>query len=250
MSVVRNHAAAVLLNTGSVLITGGSADAKAELYDPGTGTWADTGTMSVARWRPTATLLDDGRVLVAGGDGNVGATAELYDPVTGLWAPTGSMTVLRGGHTATLLKTGKVLVAGGTNLNITEVYDPTTGQWTTTGSMAVARSCCHTATSLPSGRVLITGGEKMDDVCSGPLDVYVPALGDAEEYDPATGSWGFQTLMSQQRSNHIAGLASDGLVIVGGGFAGSTQVLDYYDGSVYCAITYNNNRTEAYTPAP
>src|SRR2546429_5382310 len=80
------------------------------------GTWTATGSMSIGRQAPAATLLTNGKVLVVGG-GKPTATssAELYDPSTGLWAPTGSMTTPRVGHTATLLSDGKVLVAGGYN---------------------------------------------------------------------------------------------------------------------------------------
>src|SRR5215471_15230103 len=93
------------------------------------------------REQHTATLLADGRVLVAGGFGNVDplATAELYDQSTGVWSRTGSLVVGRSGHTATLLSNGKVLVAGGTNvvmeLSEAELYDPVGGVWTPTASM-------------------------------------------------------------------------------------------------------------------
>ena len=92
----------------------------AELYDPATGTFSPTGSMAAVRAYGTATLLDDGRVLVAGGyncgvagkDG-IWASAELYDPATGTFSPTGSMAAPRSHHTATLLADGRVLIAGG-----------------------------------------------------------------------------------------------------------------------------------------
>src|SRR5205807_740027 len=108
--------------SGKVLVAGGwtSTDthgtASAELYDPSTGTWASTGSMSIARVEHTATRLVSGKVLVAGGataTGESTATAELYDPATGTWSPTGSMNVAPGDPTATLLPSGKVLVASG-----------------------------------------------------------------------------------------------------------------------------------------
>src|SRR5262245_17571692 len=77
------------------------------------GTWATTGGLHAARYVHTATLLQDGKVLVAGGLGTTGsplATAELYDPASGTWATTGSLHVARSAHTATLLPGGKVLV--------------------------------------------------------------------------------------------------------------------------------------------
>lgn len=81
---------ATLLNSGKVLIAEGSADATAELYDPATGPFAPTGSMTEVRNQRTALLLPDGRVLVAGG--TLDSTADLYDPGTGSFTRTGKMT--------------------------------------------------------------------------------------------------------------------------------------------------------------
>jgi hypothetical protein len=138
-----------------VLIVGGwqfnfpsSALASAELYDPISGTFSPTGSMSTGRVDQTATLLGNGEVLVVGGSGNLQlglASAELYDPSAGTFSPTGSMVEGRGNQTATLLGNGKVLVAGGytgfpgAGLSSAELYDPSTGAFTSTGSMGSAR---------------------------------------------------------------------------------------------------------------
>ncbi len=162
--------------------------------------------MQQARLWHTATLLRNGKVLVAGGGvaGEIG-TAEIYDPASGTWSATGSLNRPRAFHTATLLPNGKVLVAGGTaNSGGTqasaELYDPATGSWTLTGSMTVAREY-HTATLLQNGRVLVTGG----------------FAARAELYDPATGTWTATGSMSNTRADHRAALLPNGKVLITGG---------------------------------
>jgi hypothetical protein len=132
---------ATRLSDGRVLIAGGlklvghtlNALARAELYDPKTGTFSPTGSLATARWRHTASLLRDGRVLIMGGitveDSAIPlASAELYDPTTGTFSPTGSMTAARNSATATLLSDGRVLIAGGNDgsadLASAELYQP------------------------------------------------------------------------------------------------------------------------------
>ena len=83
--------------------------------------WEYTGSLNTARYSQTATLLPDGKVLVAGGDADFYvalASAELYDPATGNWTVTGSLNTARSYHTATLLHDGRVLVAGGVDPDV------------------------------------------------------------------------------------------------------------------------------------
>jgi len=178
---------ATLLANGQVLVAGGlcrhstqcdtpTVLASAELYNPSAGTWTVTGSMPTPRYLHTATLLNDGQVLVTGGfNGSASLdSAELYDPSTGTWSTTGSMTVARESHGAALLEDGEVLVAGGYNftyLSSAELYDPTTGTWRSTGSMI--NPVTSQATRLEGGRVLVAGDNG----------------GQAELYDPSTGTW-------------------------------------------------------------
>jgi Kelch motif protein/galactose oxidase-like protein len=125
MATPRAGHTATMLSNGTVLISGGytdfnngvfTASSTAELYDPVTGTFSITGSMGVARWAHTATLLSSGQVLVTGGSDPVGnslPTAEIYDPSTGSFSPTGAMALARSGHSSMLLLNGEVLVAGG-----------------------------------------------------------------------------------------------------------------------------------------
>src|SRR5207245_2841573 len=124
--------------------------------------WSYTGNLKTGRFSHTATLLQNGKVLVAGGRGGSGlqccnslSSAELYDPAMGTWSYTGSLNAARYGHTATLLQDGKVLVTGG-HLNTSELYDPATGTWSYTGNLNTSRFW-DSATLLPNGKVLVTG---------------------------------------------------------------------------------------------
>ena len=126
--------------------------------------WRITGNLNNKRGSHTATLLQNGMVLVAaGGEGATRlASAELYDPASRAWTVTGSLNNARDDHTATLLPNGKVLVAGGFNLTSgalasAELYDPASGTWAATGSLNPARNS-HAATLLPNGVVLVAGG--------------------------------------------------------------------------------------------
>ncbi|MBI5209054.1 MAG: right-handed parallel beta-helix repeat-containing protein [Elusimicrobia bacterium] len=183
------------------------------LIDP-VWTGAGAGSLATARAQHSATLLPNGKVLVAGGVSGAASllTAELYDPAAGAWSATGSMATARYGQSATLLADGKVLVAGGYNsvdddLVTAELYDPAAGTWSATGSMATARET-HSATFLPNGKVLAAGGYNGVD----------GQLLTAELYDPAAGTWSATGSMATARDVHAAALLPNGKVLVAGGY--------------------------------
>jgi N-acetylneuraminic acid mutarotase len=189
--------------------------------------WTLTGGLGTSRYGHTATLLPDGRVLVAGGTGSGGgvlSSAELYDPATGSWSATGSLNRGRYHHTATLLQNGKVLVAGGfataeTRFDLTdtvELYDPATGAWSVTGSHHTARYW-HSATPLRNGKALVVGG--LNDFDEG------VALNSAELYDPTTGTWSSTGSLKVSRYLCTATPLSNGKVLVAGGVDGDFGTL-------------------------
>jgi hypothetical protein len=169
-------------------------------------TFVWTGSMNTGRQGATATLLNDGAVLVAGGGS---ATAELYNPAAGTFTYTGSMNTARSGHTATLLDNGMVLMAGGSGDTSAELYNPATGTFSYTGSLNTARSG-HTATLLDNGAVLIAGG------APGGWN----ALASAELYNPTTGNFSYTGSMNTARVLHTATLLNNGMVLVAGGNGG------------------------------
>lgn len=220
---------AITCSDPRVLIAGGeSAGAQpgttsmlqtAELYDPGTGTFTSTGRLLVPRARHTATLLGNGKVLIAAGStlvqlspASLAAVAELFDPGTGTFTATGSLNTPRDFHTATLLQNGKVLIAGGLDTNNAwvgqaELYDPATGTFTATGTMVFPRHL-HTATPLASGKVLFVGGEAAGAGLPPPPEIY----------DPDTGAFTTTgTLVTPGYIPDLAVLLPDGTVLVAGG---------------------------------
>jgi WD40 repeat protein len=231
MNTARVGHTATTLQNGRVLVAGGASKmfggkvfASAELYNPSKKRFSSTAAMLEARTGHTATLLANGKVLIAcGNDGTTSLTsAELYDPTSAKFTETGEINIGRERCSATLLANGQVLVAGGITLqpdgngsvqDSAELYDPATGSFTPTGTMTSAREN-HTATLLPDGRVLITGGFS-DNV--GVLDT-------AELYDPVTGLFSPAGHMTTTRYGHLAAVLGNGDVLIAGGFddAGAT----------------------------
>ncbi len=228
MLAARVNHTATLLADGKVLVVAGVVNVSsggffnsAELFDPATNTWSATGSLAVARGFHSATLLANGKVLVAGGMGanppspapHRLASAELYDPATNTWSTVGSLAEARAHHSATLLSNGKVLVAGGSSnnanlpVNSAELFDPATNTWSGTGSFLEERRD-HKSTLLPDGRVLIAGGGNN----------FSGSLSSAALFDPATGTWGVAASLARARNYLSLTPLANGKVLAVGGF--------------------------------
>ncbi|MBZ4421259.1 kelch repeat-containing protein [Myxococcus sp. RHSTA-1-4] len=237
----RSSHTATLLQDGRVLVVGGHVGSPStgvtntvEIYNPATGTWSNGAPTAVAHARHTATLLQDGRVLVVAGERELTTTAggstvcEIYNPTTNTWSYVASLPQKRLDHTATLLPSGKVLVAGGVEYDIqgsptfvpAVEFDPLANTWTTRASPFVGRTR-HQAFLLGSGSVLLVGGRQEG---TGTFNV-------AEQYDPVTSTWS-ATSTTSGRSSAVGAVLADGRVLVAGGYnAGFLASSALYDPS-------------------
>ena len=227
-------ATSTLLADGRALVVGGFnettgvANTSAEIYDPATGQWSLTGSLAFGRGGHTATLLKNGRVLIAGCATT--KRTELYDPTTGKFTLAGSMTVSRCYQAAALLPDGRVLFVGGRQgtrvLTSAEIYDPVADKFDATGSMTTPREEAQVVV-LPDGRVLVAGGDK------GYLSATAAeALGSAEIYDPTTGKFTTTGSMDIPRTGFSSMLLSNDKVLVAGGADGlGPTVAEIYDPS-------------------
>jgi hypothetical protein len=233
---------------GEVLIAGGfdstgQPDNTAELYDPTSQTFTLLGNkMTDHRAMHTATLLNDGTVLIVGGIDRVAGvnmfnfevdavatnSAEIFDPSTQTFTAIPMKNLMpfgAAGHTATLLNSGKLLIAGGFeitpseleplgfSLNQAELYNPTTQTFTATGNLTDDR-VFHTATLLPNGTVLLTGGfttgvswtvDTTTDVASVVFESGSFSRNTAEIFDPTTGT--FACVKGTKNSACVASMA-------------------------------------------
>jgi hypothetical protein len=259
MTTTRYGATATLLANGKVLITGGFGPGtsslprlnSAELYDPLTGVFSATGSMTNARVLHTATLLNDGKVLIAGGtrDGGGGgaalASAELYDPGAGSFTMTGGMHTDRAQHAATLLANGEVLIAGGWNGHAAdaaddppwdplyaELFNPSTGTFAISASMSTTRIEPR-AVRLNDGKVLLLGGIfNLQNIHEQPPD---PRY--AELYDPAANVFVPLGNLSMSRASYTATVLQSGRVLLAGGqllglSVSTTELLDPSTGNL------------------
>jgi len=255
MSTSRWSHTATLLPDGRVLVAGGftgfvpgNAQAvtdTAEIYDPATGTWTPTAPMNTRRALHTATLLDNGLVLVAGGRTCSGPppatcnfsfrtdTAELFDPATGTWTPTGSMNAPRHTTSAVKLADGRVLVPAGFaaadpfgTSNTADLYDPATGTWSLTDNLNVSRAR-QGGMLLPDGTVLVGPGSRSTTcgppVCNNGGPPFSAVIVDTTElFDPATLDWRLTAgkPLLPGRFNFQQAVLPNGQALMAGGFGG------------------------------
>jgi hypothetical protein len=251
LSVPRLGETATLLRDGRVLIVGGGAadraasspgGSQAEIFDPATGTVTQLEPTLEPHINGSATLLADGRVLIAGAPSSPQSSvpAEVYDPSTQSFSRTGSTSRAWPFNQAVLLNDGRVLIAGrglvadrfvGDKIwwamptsdqmlsgldGSAEVFDPATDRFSATGRMAIIQQNA-TATTLADGQVLLVGGSEWDPVRQ------VATITDAVQmYDPRTGSFTLAGGLPTPRILHAAVLLDDGDVLVMGGTTVST----------------------------
>jgi hypothetical protein len=238
LQIRRTSPATVLLGDGRLLLVGGgqdlssprpSDDFHAEIYDPVTRTTRLTASTIHLRAWGTATLLDDGRVLVTGGEGPgyAVATAEIFDPAAEEFVETGAMLRPRSGHAAVLLGDGRVLLIGGAGSDAppdAELFDPATGRFSAAGRMPLAPggafSGAQNAIVLPDGRVMIVeaSGEGAELITT------------VQFYNPATDEFALGPSVPSPRHDHRIALLDDGRVLIVGGWGRDAprQAVDAY----------------------
>jgi len=258
MSESRANHQATLLADGRVLVCGGqkwmygepNSLASAEIYDPVENVWTSVAALEVARYGHTSTLLEDGRVLVAGGwmygaPGAPGSHVEVFDPVAATWDVLPGMPEASAKHTATLLQDGRLLVVGNggtgtSSSNWAAIYTPTVTDstaWQIIAAPLISHNL-HTATLLNDGTVLVCGVTNSDPVCS-------------EIYDPVRGIWSLGEALQVPRAGHSATLLEDGRLLFAGGRAvvgGQTTAATELSAVRDQLVMASNLGTEGLTP--
>jgi hypothetical protein len=247
MTTDRGQFTLTVLGNGQVLAAGGlingfpeASTSSADLFNPATGTWTNTGYMITDRRFHTATTLPGGNVLVAGGisgllNGPKITNAEIYLSASGVWTNTGSLLTAHAGHAAALLTNGLVLVAGGITNQTCELYNPATQTWTNTGPLNEMRISAA-AFTLPNGKVLIEGGASDNT---------------AELYDPATKMWTYANSLLMEQDSSVAVLLPNGTVLVAGGtdvngnYSGFAEIYDPLAGTWSETGSMNTPRNQA-----
>ena len=223
-----------------------------DVFDPSLNSWTPLPKPPTQRIGPDMVLLDDGRVLVVGGQDIVPSslqdvippfvgTTEIFNPETGEWQQAATMDQPLFRQAAVLLSDGRVLVVGGTLLidatqtTRAEIYDPAKDTWTPTEDMGVERGRPN-AVLLSDGRVLVTGDRSLD---------LRAVTGKAETYDLDAGTWSSTEDMSKASIGHTLTLLPDGRVLAAGGVH-PTNI--HY--GVYSTTEIFDPATNSWSPGP
>lgn len=241
---------AVQLQDGRILVCGGTQGPygtgpyhikvldTVEIFDPATETWSNAAPLSIPRAGSTATLLPDGRVLVAGGTKGDGQnrlfavddllttslrTTEIYDPANNTWTAGPNMSEPKAGAVAVALDSGEVMIAGGITFqtifgipipdfsDAVAFYDPASNSFRTR-TMREKRALFG-MTKLADGRVLMAGGAGGDIFSIGPIKK-------TEIYDPATDNFTNLALLSTSVAFSGCVTLPDGRAAIVGGATG------------------------------
>jgi N-acetylneuraminic acid mutarotase len=244
----REDPSVVALLDGRALMTGGqrgenfepAAFSSTYVFDPATRLWSRSGLLHTARYGSAAAVLQDGRVLVAGGmylDKTVGPrvldSSELWDPGSGAWSRVGRLAQTRGNASAVVLTDGRVLIVGGIEDDSSaeqasaEVYDPASGRWAPAGTLATARRG-FALIALSDGGALVAGGMTAGGFTR---------LSSVERFDPASDTWS----EAEDLPVAVAGAAGirllDGRVLMAGGSAHDREVTDWDAGTFVSGLT-------------
>jgi N-acetylneuraminic acid mutarotase len=228
---------ATLMKDGRVLVVGGTIRSgpgiagteRVEIFDPQTNSWTEARSLKGDRGSHTAQLLNDGRVLVAGGGGGInappaGGDALLYDPQANTWTATGPMVKLPIYAESVRLPDGRILVVGGINFEdlatqkmsaSAQIYDPVSNIWTAVANLSEARYAFVLAL-LPNGLVLAVGGAREYDTVWNEASF----VHEVESYDPVANRWHLAGLLPRPGANSAAAVLPDGRLWLTGGQAG------------------------------
>ena len=234
MNIERSNPKMITLNTGRVLVAGSYEDRSCEIFNSTTGIWTMTDSIpSFHDWGQTVVKLNDGRVLVIGGNHldttitpwklNSLSECDIFNPNTSKWTIAAPLLIPRGSHTATLLNDGRVLVTGGSNtdslgLRECEIYDPIANSWETVAPMNDIRYT-HSALLLPNGNVFVSGGPDI-----------APWIKTTEVYDVQNNTWTYTGDMVDLRSgNKMYYLSVINKILILGGAIGQVSIEDTWE---------------------
>ena len=223
MIVGRMNHILIKLGDGRILCIGGFREKSCEIYNSSSKTWSLTGSLNYERVLGyTATLLNNGNVLVTGGlikEKGINKNSnycEIFNASDGSWAIIDTLKSPRVYHTATKLSDGRVLVAGGYNKSVigtdfeeSEIFDPQTNKWTDAATLNIGRGE-HSATLLSNGKVLVSGGGNY-------FEHQKEYLNSCELYDPGENNWTIVNPLMVPHSLHSPVLLKNGMLLITGG---------------------------------